>query len=752
MTTGVTDGLVAAPATESGATATAEQRPSPARRAAGLLRRAPEWLVTLGVGLLAAVVAAIPQWRGSFFYYVGDNVESFIPRWHMIGTALRNGQWLGFDPTSWAGGNVVGEAAYGVFNPVTLANAALISTFDNLSLAAATVMVEFLALLAMGTYLLAREFGAGRVPAVIVAVAIPVSGFTLWYEASGWPAGLMAFTWVTHFWWAARRHARGRLVPLVPFAFGFLAMTTGNPYAALGMVVVLGAIALELLVQRRFARLGHLVLMGACVGVVALMVFLPLLGTGDVSARQQLAFIANDTFFVPDLGDLAAASSPTYLPSITNWNGQLLESLPSTYFAWFLLPLLPWLRTRSVRARLTSLTSLLVVIAVYLLATLGPSNLWLFRWPLRLIEYLYLAVAVLFAVVLSAGLATDRFRQRAAASAAIVVVGTYLSWAVRPSGINRVHVAGLILVAVLVALTVTAYFRRSMLALGAVVVLGTVGVVTMQTTVFPPLPEDYVPNYPAYDLSDMAEGTDDQQGRVLQLANQTGVTSAQMRSGQLLFGNLPGATGVETLTSYSGIGFLEFNEELCIDYRGVTCPEAFDRLWERAGSGVPVPLIDALGVTTLVVQHSLVPEVADREPPVGWRQADRSEIRTVWVRDQAPSDEGRVTWAAPGIEVVEDSSAPRREIVEYRADDGGRLVMARLAWPGYTARVDGREIEVEDGPAGLVVLDVPAGEHTLSLVYDPPGLRLGIVAAGTAALLVALQSLLWWRQRRRSRL
>jgi hypothetical protein len=577
-----------------------------------------------------------------------------------------------------------------------------------------------------------------------------MSGFTLWYEASGWPAGLMAFTWVTHFWWAARGHARGRLVPLVPFVFGFLAMTTGNPYAALGMVIVLAAIAVELLGQRMFARLGHLVLMGACVGIVALMVFLPLLGTGDVSARQQLAYIANDTFFVPDLGDLAAASSPTYLPSITNWNGALLEQLPSTYFAWFLLPLLPWLRWRSVRARISSLTSLLVVTAVYLLATLGPSNLWLFRWPLRLIEYLYLAVAVLFAVVLSAGLATDRLRTRAVTSAGIVLVGAYLSWAVRPSGINWVHIAGLVGVSVLVVLAVAAYFRRGMLALGAVVVVGTAGVVTMQATAFPPLPGDYTPNHPAYDLSDMAAGTADQQGTVLQLASQAGVTSEQMRSGELLFGNLPGATGVETLTSYSGIGFLEFNEELCIDYRGVTCPEAFDRLWERAGSGVPVPLIDALGVSTLVIQHSLVPEVVDLEPPAGWRQADESDVRTVWVRDEPPVNEGRVTWAAPGIEVVDDTSTPRRETVEYRADEGGRLVMARLAWPGYTATVDGREIDVEDGPAGLVVLDVPAGEHTLVLSYEPPGLRLGVAAAGSAAVVVVLQSLLWWWQRRRS--
>ena len=582
-------------------------------------------------------------------------------------------------------------------------------------------MVEFIAILAMGTYLLAREYGAGRVASVVVAVAIPVSGFTLWYEASGWPAGLMAFTWVTHFWWSARRHARGRMIPLVPFLFGFLAMTTGNPYAALGMVIVLAAIALELLVQRRFARLGHLVLMGACVGVVALLVFLPLLGTSDVSARQQLAVIANDTFMVPDLGDLAAASSPTYLPSITNWNGAVLESLPSTYFAWFLLPLLPWMRWTTIRERFTGLISLVAVIGVYLLATVGPSNLWLFRWPLRLIEYLYLGVAVLFAVALSAGLATDRFRKRAAASAAIVVTGAYLSWAVQPAGITRVHVAGLVGVAVLVALAVTLYVRRGMAALGAVLVVGTVGVVTMQTTAFPPVPEGWVPNYPAYDLSDMAAGTVDDEGRVLQLAAISAVTSEQMRSGDILFGNLPGATGIETMTSYSGIGFLEFNDALCIDYRGATCPEAFDRLWRLAGDGVNAPLIDALGVSTLVLQNEQVPGEDEADPRDGWRVAEQSDVRTVWVREEPPAYDGRVTWAAPGIDVVGDSSALRRETVEYRADEAGPIVLARLAWPGYTATVDGRELEVQNGPAGLVVLDVPAGDHTAGALLRASG-------------------------------
>jgi hypothetical protein len=746
----VTDDEELAPPAVPAAGSAAAVVPRPVRRLGALLRRVPEWLVTVGVGVLAALICVIPQWRGTFFYYVGDNVESFIPLWHNVGAALREGHWPGFDPAAWTGGNLVGEAAYGMFNPVTLANAVLVSGFDDLSLAAFTVMVEFLAILAMGTYLLAREYGAGRVPAVLVATAIPVAGFTLWYEASGWPAGLMAFTWVTHFWWSARRHARGRLIPLVPFLFGFLAMTTGNPYAALGLAVVLVAIGVELLLQRQFARLAHLTVMGACVGLVALLVFLPLLGTSSVSARQQLADIANDTFLVPDLGDLAGASSPTYLPSILNWNGALLERLPSTYLAWFVLPLLPWLRWTGLRARAASLTSLGVVGGGYLLATLGPSNFWLFRWPVRLIEYLYLAVAVLFAVALSAGLATDRVRRRALASGVIVVLGGYLAWAVQP-GLNRVHAAGVIGVAVLVALAVLAGFRLGMAALGALVVVGTAGVVTLQTTVFPPLSEGHTSHYPPSELSEMAAGAAGYEGTVLQLAAISGVTSEQMRGGELLFGNLPRAAGVQSIGSYSGIGFLEFNDELCIDYRGATCPAAFDRLWAPTGEGVPVPLVDALRVSTLVIQRSQLPEAAAQAPPEGWRLLNRTPVRTVWVREQPLEGDGRVSWASEAVEVEADSASPRRESVRYRADGPGRLLFARLAWPGYTATVDGLEVEVEDGPAGLVTVDVPAGSGTLELTHATPGLRLGMTAAAAAGAVVVLQTVLWLWHGRRSR-
>lgn len=720
-------------------------------RAARTGHAVPEWLVVLGVGMLSALLFVVPPWQHALFYYVGDNPESFVPLWHHFGEQLRDGQWLTMDPAGWYGGNYAGEAALSLWNPFALIQFLVVSLFDNLATATTVVVVGYLALLSMGVFLLAREYGAHRVPAALVGVAVPASGFTLYYEAAGWPAGLTAFTWVTWFWWAARRHSRSRLTPFVPFVIGLLAMTTGNPYAALGVIVVLLGIAVELVWQRRFRNLAHLVVMGACVGASAALVFLPLVGALDVSTRQQLAMVANDTFMVPDLGDIAASSSPTYLPSILNWNGALRENVPSTYFAWFAVPLIPWLRWRVLRTSWRRLTSVITIGACYGALVLGPSNLWLFRWPIRLIEYLYLGLAVVLAVLLSAGLARDKIRQRVVASAALAAAGAYLSFAVRPE-FSRMHALAAVAVLLLVLGAVAVHHRRGWRASGAVLLLGIVGVLTYQTSRIPVRAPDDASVEPPYQVSRLRQGHESYQGTVLQLAALTGVRTQDQADGGLLFGNLSMLPGQETVNRYSGIGFDKFTSALCMDYRGATCPDAYARLWQPL-SGTDTPLIDALRVRTLVLQNSLLPDVVRDQPRPGWRVLLRDDVRTVWIRANPLPYPGRVSEVSRGTEVISATARSQSERVVFRAPaGGGELTFARLAWPGYTARVDGQPARPQDGPVGLLSVAVPAGEHTLEIDYQTPGLRLGAWLMAGAGVVALLQTALWWiAGRRRNR-
>jgi hypothetical protein len=717
-------------------------------------RRIPEFVVVLGVGLAVAATMTIPFLQRHGFYYGGDNPQSFVPLWHHFGQQLRAGQWPTMDPVGWTGGNYAAEGTYALWNPVQLLDYVLVSYFDDLAAAAALVQIQFLALLGMGAYLLFREYGAGRLAAVVVAVAVPATGFTLYYEANGWPAGLMAFTWVTWFWWAARRQSRGHLLPVVTFLIGALGMTTGNPYAALGMVIVLAGIAVELLVRRDWWRLGGLVLTGACVGATAALVFLPLLETLPVTDREQTAMLANDTFLVPQLGDVLASSAPTYLPAILNWGGALLERVPSTYSIWFALPLLPWVRWRGLRRPDRPMTSVVTIAAVFAVMTLGPSNLWLFRWPIRLIEYLYLALAVLLALLLSRGLATDHVRRRTLATVAVVVAGGYLSFAVRPDH-SWMHVLATVGVLALVLLAATAFRRWGRIAWATVLVAGTVLVVTVQTHWLPLLPDDeseraQVPN----SIAQVQEVTSAYRGTVLQLASPESLMTAPRRyTGYLLFGNETLMSGHESIVRYSGMGFEEFADTLCIGYRGQSCPEAFDRAWRPVGV-TGAPLVDLLGVETLVIDNQVFPGPAAQPPPPGWSVGTRSQLSTVWVRDQPIGYEGRVAWASPGVDVLSDSGTGVSEEVQLQASTDGTLVFARLTWPGYTATLDGEPIEVRDGPAGLLAVDVPAGRHVLEIDFRTPGLSEGAAAIAIAALLSLGQSAVWlllrWRRRRRS--
>ena len=80
------------------------------------------------------------------------------------------------DPDAWAGGNYAAEALFGIYNPLNLLIWVFMSAVPNLMLAhRSSSRASCWWLLALGTYLLAREYGAERWAAAVVAIALPVS-------------------------------------------------------------------------------------------------------------------------------------------------------------------------------------------------------------------------------------------------------------------------------------------------------------------------------------------------------------------------------------------------------------------------------------------------------------------------------------------------------------------------------------------------------------------------------------------------
>jgi hypothetical protein len=102
-----------------------------------------------------------------------------------------------------------------------------------------------------------------------------------------------------------------------------------------------------------------------------------------------------------------------------------------------------------------------------------------------------------------------------------------------------------------------------------------------------------------------------------------------------------------------------------------------------------------------------------------------------------------------GVTVQEAQWGPKSAWLELEAAAPTRLVFDWLYFPGWWARVDGKQAAIiPTRPHGFISVEAPAGEHTLELGFSPTPLRLAatiISGVALAALGVALGLRRLWR-------
>lgn len=704
---------------------------------------AKQLLPPTALALLVASTAAIPLAYNRWFYYWDDSAAAFTPGWRVIGDKVLSGTFPSLIPELWAGGNVTAEALYGIYNPVLLANSALIASIPNMAIGITIVKMQFLAILAVGVYVLARQCGATIPMAFIAGYAMPFASYTLYFDASSWASGLFAFAWIPHVLWSARATAAGRINPIVTVVFAVLALTTGNPYGAVGVAVVYLAVMTECLVTRQRKHILRLFVSGSAALLLSLIVYLPLLFTTGVSVRTQSG-VTNDGTLKPGLGDVLDLSNPTKLPMIDSF-GLDFMTMPLGYLTWFVVPLIPWIRWRSLRASATASTSLLVFFGIYVLLLLGPSQLWLFRWPIRLLEYAQLPVIVAVAVAMSAGMYRNRLALRASLTAALLASQFYFAWSSVPEDIGY-HGTALGVGAVLTALAVFLW-RRNEAAFSGVLAAGVAMFLALQTLVWFPgnfnVTAWYFPRQAAF----TTDRFDDRYvGTTFAVADTEFIPDDAPVSqwGDLVFGNQWQAAGVNAVNSYAGISYADFVDALCLTYYGgVPCDDAINRLMADA-PGTDVAWMDALRLETIVVQNSGPyggPRSLDDLPSSDW-SVTTTPVVTVGRRiTPLPWPDGHLSAASSDLVVeAQTTTSDTEETLRYRG--AGTATFALLAWPGWSATVDGESVPVGATDGGLLQVDLPEGGSEAVIHYSPPGQSVGFASAIAGFAIALLHSVM----------
>lgn len=714
----------------------------------GARSRAPLAVVAMLVTTLIGSV--LPLIRTPNFYFWDDTAGVAVGVWQRIAQSVLAGQLPFLEPDMWRGGNFAAEAATGMWNPVMLFLMVVTHPIDDVAVAITLAKICLFLITAGGIYLLARSYGAPEWTAAVAGTALALSGWAIFMDGSSWINGTAITAFTPWAWWALRRtmllEYRPWSVAVAAF-FAYLVPSTGNPYGVLSLAVVFLALAIEAVVTGRARRIVPLVAIGAGVLLLVIVVYLPFVFTSAYGNRANSG-IWNDEFLSVSLSNLLGMSMPTHRPYIMMWGNPM--GFPGTYLAWFILPLVPWIRWRSVDWR--ALVGVIVFGGLFLVMALGPSQLGMFRWPARLVPFVYIAVIVVFAVAAGKGLIRSRPGVRWAATAGLIFAGTWMAFSDTPSA-WKWHALTTIAIVVGVFLAVrwagtTSWRAFAVLGVGAMLAL----VPQLALTKSNQNVADYeMPSSKSALQQQFAARSDGMVVQIFDVQKLVAEHPASDRWDDLLAGNMPSVAGFESTTAYSGIGFTDFDAALCMSYNGGTCAAAWDALWEQP-KGADAPLADLLRARYVVVLN----DYADNdEAPSGWTEVDRTDVVTVYERDSAiPFPNGTISSTGADVSVSADEktgvTAESVTVSTTGGPSGDRtLTFARIAWPGYTVSVDGKSIAATSGPAGLLTVELPPGldDAELTMRFTPPGLVAGLVAG--AAGVIVLGGTIWACARRR---
>ena len=680
--------------------------------------------------LLVAALLTVLFVRNHRYFYIDDRISETVPKWRDIGRTLLAGDlpWLSTDIVN--GGAYAGEYLNAVYNPMNLALCVVVATLDDVALGAFLYVVAHCLLATAAAAWLGRTLGLTTWWSVALAVSVGFNQYTIVWTATAWNQGLSSYAWLLV---AVAGAVAFHLQPRRRYGWTVLAgtygvLTSGWPHAVVLLGFFLAALIVARLVRRTdLAGTAWLTTWAAGGLLCSLVAVYPLVAQIGISSRTSS--VTNDVnFLVASLENLLQFWNPGYYGFFANFDGYRLQRLPHFYTAWFVLPALVFLRpARLPRQQQTLLWAVLATLLVAALSTLGPERLLTLRFPTRSLQYFHLFLVLAVGLLVAHG----RFvfsRRRFGLMLGLIGLGVVNALQVDPAGLLRVALANGVVVGLVVLLWWQLGERgplpaplRGGSAAGATVALGSVFVLLALAVAHP-------------------------SGRGVDWGFPHDVTSVSRLSAKdytLYYGNYlpPGAglagfrefhpatmgltVGDRQVNGYSSLGHALFRRWFPIDDQGNFQPGAAAQFTQTD----PVSGLQMLELLRVDQIITLLGDMeADLQPVLGpgWSRTGAGQF-TATYRHAEYTLPGLVSWTSPGVTAGPAAgceSTDMRECVTVRNAPGqtGEVVFARLWLPGYTATLDGRDVEVTRHSDMLVSVPVPAGATgELVLSYRPPG-------------------------------
>jgi hypothetical protein len=676
------------------------------------------------LALLLTVVGVTPLFWVGRYYFRGDTQIAYLGWWYHLGERVREGHLPLMEPLAWEAGNYIAEGQWGLFSPLTILIGLVATVVPNVVVFVTVFKIGLIVLGGIGTYLVARSYGAREPFAIVAGLVVGLSGQSVFIEWPSWVNGQMGAALLPWAWWLIRRAMAGRN-PAGALILCYLIAAVGYVYCAMYLAVILLGCLVDAALSRSRRELLTVLALCAFSGLITVAVYLPGVLTSPVTTRDSWAVVGRGRLTM-DLQGLFSSMLPT---------------LNRHYLVW-LLPVVLWMDLGRLRRSSRDLAGALVATVGLTLWVLGPSAVGPLRWPMRVVPALMVPLVVLLAVVASRCLMTRVSRFRLLLSLAWVCGAAYVVVARDPQQLKEAS-GGVVLLVGALGMTAWSLGHRGARTTVGVVLVWTVALFVIQYALHPvpPAADRHMPAAPTQYGGRITSAS----GDVMVLGNaETQIIRNPAIADELLIGASWYFDPKDVQNGYTTINFRRFREKFCRVFNGGTCAGALKAL-QSTEPTTGRQWVDLLSVSTLVLYRPAFPKTDLMHPPGGWSVSEVTDFTVVWKRDERLATAGGVVATSAHVAVDEESVTDRvvRLRVTTVGSEGGTVTLSRLAWPGYS--VEGAEL-VEPVGGMLVRVAIPAGSagSTITLRWDPPGWRLELWALSTAVLAGLLWVLLSW--------
>ena len=664
--------------------------------------------------MAGAALGYIPEIINAGFYFKDDAQNQYMPVFYNIGRCLRHAELPLLSLTNWFGGNFLVEHQFALLNPVSLLLYAVLPSFFKLSDGAAFLACFYYGILFSGCLFLARSYRIPLGGAFVVALAFSVNNFIAYWYALSWMPAFFGIAWVVWAWAFMIRCSHSRCDWVLAIVFSYLTITAGFPHVSIFWFLVAGLLCLHKIYTRDRSGLLDLLFVTIITLCLCLPTLIPLFSAGGLVARPNE--FSNSGIFVPDLRDVLTLSAPMHRSLMMVMSNQPTDTtMPFFFCAWFVVPLLPFLRWKMAGSDRETMF-LLILLGLVLLLVLGPERTGPVKWPFRYIPFFHLTLLLFVFRSLDENMASYRKVSLITLSFLLTGISFFMSWQK-----DALHFDPLMPVLIPFFLILAIIAARKEPAFLYLVLASTTFFLFLETRVL--FPSNIFFTALGMDRQGTSPQVNPLPSSYTIYLGTRGDLQDPARLKEFQTGNMPLELGTPAINGYSPLWHRSLMRLLCMDTVGMVCPDAIDKLFSVEPE-TNSPLVDLFKINKIIIMKEKY--LSRMEPYLtGWKMVSNDHYTMTYTRNLPHPDlPGTVAWIPDTLTILaEGQSVPTKEsfrVMPHNSD--APVIFSRLWWSGYHAQLNGMDLVVKPLMGVFVETKLPASDavQELTLSYTPP--------------------------------